>query len=246
VVLPVLVFLVVSELARSPSARFLPDRSATAQAIGFLAQPAVLAAAAGAFVLKMTSVFFSNADMYLAYDATPSRYGVIARRIGLRWLLIFLAAAAVWTAVFCAIAIGVSFLAEATLPRVPAFGLIGLVGAVLFPVYYIGVSLGSLIAIARRLHNLHVLEVVSRAWSNRLQIYSYYAVRSIVDSFIAIGIPIALAAMILSKPLGVTLTIILVTIGVAIVRASFMAYKRDIILGPRSRVEGSCSSGTIL
>ncbi|HEY0010970.1 MAG TPA: hypothetical protein VGB97_03615 [Candidatus Paceibacterota bacterium] len=230
VIVPVLIFLVVSELMRSPAAGIHANGGIGRQILEILLNPAVLAVLGVAFVIKMISVFFSNADMYLAYEGRANRYKLIMSRVGVRWLAFLVILSVLWTGVFCLFGLAVIIAAEAYLPFLVALTVIAVIALPLFPLYYLGISLGSLIAIAARLDGLSHSELLHRVWSSRSRVYGYYALRSVIDQTVVVVVPVAIALLVPSKALGLALTIILITLCVSYIRASFMAFKRDILL----------------
>ena len=231
VILPVLAFLIVSEIVRSPSGEIGIHGEIGIQLLSLISNPILVAIVGAAFAIKMISVFFSNADMYLAYEGRPDRYGLIARKLGLRWLTLLLVASLTWTAAFCLFGLAVILAAEAYLSRPAALIVILVIGLPLFPLYYLGISLGSLTAIAARLDDLRVPTLVRRGWESRLRVYKYYAFRSVIDQSIVLGIPALVAIMVPSRIAGIGITIILVALCISYIRASFMAFKRNVLLG---------------
>ncbi len=230
ILVPVVFFLALDEWLGSPNPPLEVTTSVIALAEYLANRPWIIVLAATSFVIKMTSVFFSNADMHLAIGNRHARYSTIVHALGVKHLSGLLVGAFLWTSVFCAFGLGVIALSMATIPRTLAICLSAAVAMGVFPLYYLGISLGSLAVIVAKTDGISLRVQAERAWTSRERLYGYYFARSVIDCLTAFGVPAAVIFLVHSKILGIIIIIIVMGAAFTFTRASFMVFKRSVLL----------------
>lgn len=234
IIMPVAMFLLIEKILGDKQSSTALRSDNVWRALYLLLNPTVVAALLASFIIKTVSLVYSNADMYLASKEAFGRFSRIRSFLGWRdWILLLLISLS-WNVLFGAIGLTTLYVFSVLIPSNP-FVPTAALGVALFPIYYGGVSIGSMVYIFLKLGETSPGAAWRRILAQRLRVYKYYLLRSLLDASILFLVPLIWVIITRSRvvgAIGILFTIIPMT---AYLRAAYVSFKTNLLIAEPHR-----------
>lgn len=221
-----------SRMAQSQKNTYFDTPLAVLRLILQMPISAIMALVLVGVVVKSVFVLFTNDDVYNALQGKKSleRYREQIR-ISQIWsyYAAFAAILLSWNAAFFVLGASIILLFDALFASSFLKWFFTLGAAVfLWPIYYSGVSILALLTIMKKNQYVPRRHPVTVIKSNFTKIYVAYALRSILDFGIVLGVPYLILLVLGRSLIGILATVILVGVGLVFFRAAALAFKLDL------------------
>lgn len=225
VAVPVAVFIVLEKLASSGSqaSQKLSLDVRLDELIWSMLSPAFILGFVLLLTLKAASILFTNTDMYFAFSGEKNRLKSVLAKVKALDYVLYYGLSLAWYAAFAVVAYSGSIFLYDFLGIRHVFANVSmlLIFALLFPIFYAGLSVFPFVLV------LHRLGIQRRKidFPITLQLYRFYALRSVIDLLFVGALPLAIFRMDVADWIKLLLVLFLSILMTTFIRTMSIRYK---------------------